>query len=68
MPEIWKYHVARALRSQDNQAEQKLNELGQEGWELVAVDFHEIGYWTLFLKQQQGYVLDKPRLRLPSQP
>ena len=61
MPRIWKYCIARALRSQDNQAERKLEKLGHDGWELVAMDYNGLGYWTFFLKQEV-YELPKQRL------
>jgi hypothetical protein len=52
MSNTWKYRVIYWKRSDDNEAARILEEVGQEGWELVAVDSNDPKNWTLFLKQQ----------------
>jgi hypothetical protein len=53
MSTTWKYCVDRVDRGEDNKAANRLDEIGKEGWELVAVDSHDPKHWVFFLKKSE---------------
>jgi hypothetical protein len=47
---VWEYLVVRIKTAKLNEAEQILNDWGQEGWELVSVSWHAV--WSIaYLKR-----------------
>ena len=53
MVDTWKYRVIREERGEDNKVETRLNELGKEGWELVAVDSNDPNYWAFYFRAEE---------------
>ena len=43
--DVWEYLVVRIKTAKLNEAEQILNDWGEEGWELVSVSWHTV--WSI---------------------
>jgi hypothetical protein len=57
---MWEYLVVRIKTAKLNEAEQILNDWGEEGWELVSVSWHFV--WSIaYLKRQK----DEAALKQP---
>ena len=50
MATVWEYLIIRIKTAKLNEAEQILNDWGEEGWELVSVSWHVV--WSIaYLKR-----------------
>ena len=53
MPSNWEYKILSCSQENDEQREEKMNELGDEGWELVAVLPYETTSPDLYFKRRK---------------